>query len=244
MGSSRGKGKTPHGYFQQSRDLTNSLVLVLPLLLVYQVGLFFSQGKTLNGVDLISIFLVRNYGWGGLFYFNLGIFAVGLLTLLYLKRSREFSPKILGPMLVESSVYALLLGFVIVGILRKLGFAQPGLATGATDLGLLGRICVSFGAGVHEEFVFRLGLFGGLWALFANQLGSKTAALGAACASSVLFSLAHYGSEPFQLYSFVYRCVAGFLFCGLFWARGFAIAVYTHALYDVLVLVVYARGGG
>ena len=56
--------------------------------------------------------------------------------------------------------------------------------------------------------------------------------------SSLLFSLAHYvGPEQFGMFSFVFRLLAGALFCGLFLARGFAVAVYTHAIYDIYVMV-------
>ena len=33
---------------------------------------------------------------------------------------------------------------------------------------------------------------------------------------------------------------AGAFFCGLFWLRGFAVSVYTHAIYDVIVMVILA----
>jgi membrane protease YdiL (CAAX protease family) len=58
--------------------------------------------------------------------------------------------------------------------------------------------------------------------------------------SSFLFSAIHYVGEmadPFTVFSFVYRFLAGMLFAGLYAARSFAVAVWTHALYDVLVLV-------
>jgi hypothetical protein len=37
---------------------------------------------------------------------------------------------------------------------------------------------------------------------------------------------------------FTFRLLAGVFFGLLFWFRGFAVAVYTHALYDVYVLLV------
>jgi hypothetical protein len=58
--------------------------------------------------------------------------------------------------------------------------------------------------------------------------------------SSVIFSAFHYrpiGYDEFQLWSFSYRVLAGIVFAVLFAARGFAVAAYTHAIYDVFVLV-------
>ena len=45
-----------------------------------------------------------------------------------------------------------------------------------------------------------------------------------------------YG-DPFTIGVFTFRVLAGACFGLLFWFRGFAIAVYTHALYDLYVLV-------
>ena len=58
--------------------------------------------------------------------------------------------------------------------------------------------------------------------------------------SSFLFSAAHhippYG-DPLQLGVFTFRLLAGVFFGLLFWFRGFAVAAYTHALYDIYVLI-------
>jgi len=61
-----------------------------------------------------------------------------------------------------------------------------------------------------------------------------------ALVSSVLFSALHYvGSlgDPFTLYSFLFRFLSGGIFSLIFGLRGLAVAVYTHAVYDIMVLV-------
>ena len=60
----------PPGYFAQSKNLINSLILVIPLLVVYEAGLLINGGKTLNGVDFITIFLIRQWGVTGILVFN------------------------------------------------------------------------------------------------------------------------------------------------------------------------------
>ena len=55
--------------------------------------------------------------------------------------------------------------------------------------------------------------------------------------SSLLFSAAHHIVEPFSLTAFVFRTVAGAMFAILFLFRGFAVAAWTHALYDLWVIV-------
>jgi membrane protease YdiL (CAAX protease family) len=61
--------------------------------------------------------------------------------------------------------------------------------------------------------------------------------------SSVLFSLAHYFvifDEPFVLTIAGYRVLEGLLFATIYVSRGFAIAVYAHAFYDLMAYFVYA----
>ena len=60
---------------------------------------------------------------------------------------------------------------------------------------------------------------------------------------AVIFSAFHYIGplgDTLELGSFTFRMVAGLLLSGLFLARGFGIAAWTHALYDVFLTL---RGG-
>jgi hypothetical protein len=112
--------------------------------------------------------------------------------------------------------------------------------------GALAGTVMSLGAGFYEELVFRVGLFGvGLSvvrSLFQAKQGTRRlvswlawAALGAA-----LFSGWHYVGEfgdPFELKSFTFRWVCGMVFTAIYAFRGFAPAVWTHALYDLWVIV-------
>ena len=96
------------------------------------------------------------------------------------------------------------------------------------------------GAGFHEELVFRVGLFGGgAWLLhrFASLSNVKAAWI-AAVVSSIAFSAIHYLGplgDSFQLVSFVFRMLAGLYLVAVYRFRGFAVAVYTHAIYDLLI---------
>jgi hypothetical protein len=58
-----------------------------------------------------------------------------------------------------------------------------------------------------------------------------------------IFSAFHYVGplgDTLELGSFTFRMVAGLLLSGLFLLRGFGIAAWTHALYDVFLVL---RGG-
>src|SRR5439155_584890 len=67
-----------------------------------------------------------------------------------------------------------------------------------------------------------------------------TAGVAATFAGAAIFSAFHYlgpYGDRWQLYSFAFRMVAGLFFSGLYLARGFGITAWTHALYDVLLLM-------
>ena len=58
-------------------------------------------------------------------------------------------------------------------------------------------------------------------------------------ASSLAFSAAHHliGGEPFRVGVFTYRFFCGMIFATIYQLRGLGVAVYTHALYDLYVLL-------
>jgi membrane protease YdiL (CAAX protease family) len=226
------------------RNLLTSLVLVFPLLLVYQVGVLFTL-PMLNGADFVTTFLFRTLGLstGQYLAFVAVVFIFFLIGVALLRRKQHFNPRIIVPVLLESAIYALTMGSLIVLVMTKLLGISPQLAAGLGEQGLLTRLVMSIGAGVYEETVFRLGILSGLVLLFAKGIGMRPwiALIGAFFVSSVAFSLVHhippYG-EPLGLGVFTFRCLAGVFFGVLFWLRGFAVAVYTHALYDIYVLLI------
>lgn len=227
------------------RNLLTSLVLVFPLFIIYQVGVLFTL-PLLNGADFVTTVLFASLGLtlkGYLVFLSLVILGF-VLALALLKRTQQFNGKVFLPVLLESAVYALTMGSVIVLLMTKVLGISPTLATGLPEQGLATRLVMSLGAGVYEESVFRLGLLSGCITLFDRVLGMNrwAAVLGAFALSSVVFSLVHYlppMGDPFGFGSFTFRVLAGIIFGALYKLRGFAVAVYTHAFYDVFVLVMH-----
>jgi hypothetical protein len=125
--------------------------------------------------------------------------------------------------------------------------AHPDVLTG---------VVMSMGAGFYEELAFRVVLFGLgakvlVW-LFAKQRmgvveGSRRLSfrsvvlmLGWAVVCAGVFSGVHYVGalgDAINVQSFVFRMVLGLALTLIFVTRGFAAAVWAHALYDVWVLV-------
>jgi membrane protease YdiL (CAAX protease family) len=228
-----------------NRDLLTSLVLVFPLLIIYQIGVLFTL-PMLNGADFVTTFLFHTLGLSvqGYLVFVASVVLLFALALGLLRRRQHFNPRLIFPVLLESTIYALTMGSLIVLVMTKvLGISPKLAATTLEAQGMLTRLVMSIGAGVYEETVFRLGLLGGLALLFQRGFGAaRWAAVPAAFVlSAVAFSAVHhippYG-DPFTMGLFTFRLLAGIFFGVLFWFRGFAVAVYTHALYDVYVLLV------
>jgi hypothetical protein len=205
-------------------SVETSLVLVFPLLLAYAVGVLF-VGRV-NGADVITRSL---YGALGRTPYLLVYAAASILFLMWVRRGQRSAAlrvEIVGPVVLEASIYAFTLGAAITLVVDRL-----------LGLGIDGSSLVSaLGAGVHEELVFRLGLFAGLVALFRGT--GKLGFVAALVVSSVLFAAAHHigaHGEPFTMHAFVFRSLAGAAFAAIFWFRSLAHAVYAHALYDLVV---------
>lgn len=227
------------------RNLFTSLVLVFPLLIVYQVGVLFTL-PMLNGADFVTTFLFGYVGLSTQTYlaFVAAVVVVFALSLGYLRRRQRFNPRMIVPVLLESSIYALTMGSVIVLVMTNLLGISPRLAGGGLEgQGIVNRLVMSIGAGVYEELVFRLGLLGGMVLVFRRLgIGGRWGGVVVAfLVSAALFSAMHhlppYG-DPLSVPIFTFRFLAGIFFGLLFWFRGFAVAVYTHALYDVYVLLI------
>jgi hypothetical protein len=120
-------------------------------------------------------------------------------------------------------------------------------------------LIMSMGAGFYEELAFRVLLFGLgakllVW-IFAHQrygiVADPSGGRGLtwrallvmllwSVAAAAIFSGVHYVGalgDSFALTSFVFRMVLGLVLTAIFVFRGFAAAVWAHALYDVWVLV-------
>lgn len=242
--SEANRQRSLRAYWSRRPNWSTEILFVFPLFVVYQVGTFGSD--QLNGVDFLSTVLFRlsaESEWG-LAGFALAV-VVGTAYLYWRKRSTEkFELRMMWPMILESGLYALLTGSVIIFVMTKiLGMHPPSLSTTPSYNPWM-VLYISAGAGLHEELVFRVILFGGLlagltrWTRF-SRLFILTVAL---VVSGAVFSISHHippHGEVFGLFAFVYRLLAGVLFGIIYLKRGFSTAVYTHFFYDVLVLGIW-----
>jgi len=185
------------------------------------------------------------------------LIVLGLLGWQWMARHPwRVSLETLGGMFAESVLFAFLL--VLLGQLQSRAFAaafavDPRLlgangltaALTASQLDTLARGLSFVGAGIYEEVIFRLTLLPlGTVLLRQTVLPRAWVPALAVIVTSVLFAAAHHAGpagEPFKLFPFCFRWLAGTFFAALFVLRGFGITVGSHAMYDLLVGLLLAE---
>jgi hypothetical protein len=246
-------GVKRQSYWELSRSARYSLLFALPLLLLYEtLAVALNQGTDSgirNGADVLLRSLAATvFGDRGPVLFG-GTVALLLLTLAIRDRRRagvSLRPRLFVVMLLESALLAVVFGFVVGIVTAQLLNALPTMAIGQTrEMEWPVVFMVSLGAGIYEELAFRVLLVSGLLLLARTlfAMGKTSATVFAVIVGALIFSAFHYigpYGDPLELPSFVFRAVAGLAFSGLYVTRGFGITAWTHALYDVFLLV--ARG--
>lgn len=238
-------------YFELTRTLTYSLLFAAPLLLLYELGALLlarmDPAALRNGADVLLRSLLAAGGIQGTAAFTGLLFAIAVILVIMERRRKQvpLRAQLFLGMAAESVFYALLFGAVIGTMTSWLLGGSARLAMGEGPLSTLSvpeGIVLSLGAGVYEELVFRVLLVGGLWALFRGSgLTRQRAGVFAALLAALVFSGFHYigpYGDQWALASFTFRFLAGLAFSVLFLLRGFGIAAWTHALYDVLIFTV------
>lgn len=247
-------------YWEDSRAPRYSLLFALPLLLLYEgLAAVLSAGQAngvRNGADVLlrELFVAVSGRYAPLVF---GVTVVGLSVWFVardLKRNRApLQSSVFLTMFAESLTLALLLGTVVGTVtthLIHLHFATVGTLdpVARTRLGPIGqqslaiRIMLSLGAGLYEELVFRVILVTSFAATFRVLFAWRVWIAGAAAAlvSATIFAAFHYVGpygDVWRLDSFVFRLIGGLVFSGLYLTRGFGITAWTHALYDLSVLL-------
>jgi Type II CAAX prenyl endopeptidase Rce1-like len=242
----------PTGYLAATRSATYGFLAALPLFVLYEVGVVLAGGTSgvRVGADVWLKNLLAAVGIGG--WVALGVLVLlGGVFVVAAERNRRpaLVPRYFAGLVVESLIYAVVVAF-IVG--TAVGFLFNGWVTigrpapvamamqAAQQLPLSLQLALSIGAGLYEELVFRVFLVGGLfWFTRRFLKDQKGAYVVAALVGAAVFSAVHYigpYGDAFTLSSFTFRFLFGLALNALFLVRGFGVAAWTHALYDVFVV--------
>lgn len=234
--------KLPKGYFARSELPLASLLFLLPLIVLYEVGtLYFASDPVSRTEQRIIAFnlmqeFFRLFGATGKYLPPMAVVLILLCWHVARQDPWRVAPRHVVGMAIESLALALplvLLGFAAIHYMEQY---LPLFATSRKTASLL---VLSIGAGIYEELIFRLVAFTCLSFIFVDVLGMKRGWSGLLMVvfSSLLFALYHYlGPETFELRTFAFRTAAGAYFGTVFLFRGFGITAGTHAAYDVFIV--------
>lgn len=239
MGAPR--SDTRDDYLTRSREPLHILVFLAPLVIAYEIGaaLFLSGADGGVAKDIRAHRLLAEtfeaFGVGGFYLPGILIVVVLLVWQLISRRAWRVRATTLVGMLLESMVWTMPL-LVLAQLIAGRGEAAIALAESGSieDLSLAARATIAIGAGLYEELLFRLVLIALAHLLLADVLGipNRWADALAVVVAAVAFALYH--EDPSNFLFFV---TAGLFFGGVFIMRGLGIVVATHAIYDLVVLV-------
>lgn len=237
-------------YFFETRCPLTCLLFLLPLILWYEFGKLLlpaAVGGPRPAPSIVESWLIAVAGETGLVLAVLiPILAVSILLFMHHQKDESFAISLatfagMFAEIVGLSVVLFLVGDVILLFAES---QQPQPLSHLVDLFLTPKwhavLLESLGAALHEEFLFRLLLFGGasLWLtrVIRDELVSVTVS---AVVVSLLFAVAHCqftGGEAvdFRASVFLLRFLASLALCLLFRYRGFAIAVGVHVGFNIL----------
>lgn len=228
-----------NNYFKQSRSPFYSFIFILPLFIIYQLGISAISSKDLptirNGADVLLRKILATVGISGVYGMAL-MLLIGVTIAFFVNKGRFNELKIKSNyfliMIFESIFWSIIL-FII------LSQGQLLLSNGTGKL-LIQQIVLSIGSGIFEEFVFRVILVSGLAlivGLFVKKRYWYKMTISIVIAA-VIFSAFHFIGEYADLPQtnlFLLRFVAGVILGYIYILRGFGIAAYSHSFYNLIV---------
>ena len=233
-------------YFNNTHNLLYSFLLSLPLFLIYEGLILISQPNAEHIVRIsVDVWMKSLFTYFGVNAVSVSLLVMMLIGFFILYKERErlkdLKFKYFPVMLIESLIYAIIVALIsstLISLILNLQASDP-----VESLSYLQKLALSLGAGLYEELFFRVILVS-LFILIFNKLFNHkkwASYIASVTLSALLFSAVHYmGSlgDMFTLNSFLYRFLFGLILNGIYIWRGFGVAAWTHALYDVLVITV------
>lgn len=232
-------------YWSATRHPGPCLLFLAPLLLIYEIGVLKLGGDQAqmlrNGADAwtragLAALSVRHPAAVPM----LVAAALGLWFWMRRESTPDETPSVCMGMAVESITAALALWAISRGFAPIMGWLGVTVSTPPVlSVSAFGQVVTYIGAGVYEEILFRVLLFGGLCVVLRSvAVPSMMAAIAAAVVASLMFAAAHHlgpNGERVDTYNFLFRAMAGLYFTALYHFRGFGVAVGAHTCYDVVV---------
>ena len=228
-------------YLLKSKTSFYSFLFTLPLFFIYEINILFLSWDDIlvvrNGADFLMRNILESFDIYGLYGLGL-VFFLGLLVtyIFFIKedQQQEVNVNFLFIMLAESMLWSLVLYFLL--------FKFMVLLMNPVGKTILQQVTLAIGAGIYEEFLFRVLLIAGLSGIlgFVFMWDKTFKNIIAVVLSGGIFSAFHFMGEYGDFFSmelFLIRFFAGLILGVLYMYRGFGITAYTHSIYDLIVLI-------
>ena len=229
-----------YSYWRSTRSPLYSFLFTVPLFLIYEIGIFLTSSDDMfvlrNGADALMRQILATFGITGLYWVGV-IFFIGFIIAFILQRKYWEETQIHSDyfllMMVESVGWSVLIYFLMTNVYL--------LLMNPTGSMLVQQVTLAVGAGIYEEFLFRVLLIAGISVIlgFIFQWSEKTRNWAAMVIAAGIFSSFHFIGEYGDFFSFnifMVRFLAGIALGTLYFLRGFGITAWSHAVYDLIVL--------
>ncbi len=224
-------------YWARSREPLQILVFVLPLAVIYEIGLWVAarggwpQPRLLAYRKVEEVFEAMGLATAGSALPAVLIIVAILCWQILGRRSWKVHWPTTLTMAGES--IALAIPLLLFASLLSAGTVAAQAAESEAP-GIVGRLFMSVGAGLYEEFLFRWIIIATVHELLVDGLrvAERPATGIAVLVSSVLFMIAHGSLDGPRM---IFYFGSGVFFSVVYVLREFGIAAGTHVAYDVLV---------
>ena len=227
-------------YLEYTRTPIYSLFFTLPFFLIYEVGIFLTSNENFNimrnGADALMRQILSTFGLVGLYWIG-AIFFIAIMLTFLVQRKYWYDIEIFGNYLIimvfESLFWSLLLYFFMSNVYIFL--MNPNGEV------LIQQITLAIGAGIYEEFFFRVVvilLISSILALVFNWNKKINNWLSMIIAAGI-FSAFHFIGDYADFFSFkifMVRFLAGIILGTLYFFRGFGITAWSHSIYDLIII--------
>lgn len=230
-------------YFNSTHTLLYSYLISLPLLLLYEILIFIAQPDTDQVVRIsVDVWIKTLFSYLGQDVISITLIFVALIGIFVLYKERYKLGSLKGgyflTMLIEASAYAFLLALIISTTVS--GILQIAAYQTVESLSTLQQLALSLGAGLYEELFFRVILVSLLLLILRYLVQTKWLRFALAMViAALLFSSVHYIGDlgdTFTVGSFLFRFLFGLALNAIYIFRGFGMAAWTHAIYDLMVV--------
>ncbi|MCF7807897.1 MAG: CPBP family intramembrane metalloprotease [Candidatus Marinimicrobia bacterium] len=225
-------------YLKSSKSIHYSLVVILPLLFIYEIGVFILFRDSFYEMRNTGEVLLRSF-FAGINLNNpfiisgilLAIFIAVMIRGYRIEKAPGLHANFIIYMLIESMVWGSIL-FIGMSLFSDLPLQIMGIEDKLANLNL------AVGAGIFEELIFRMVVISAVIVILERGLrqSEMVSGLVAILVSAFVFAAFHLFTEPFTVPVFAQRVVGGVYLGVLYAYRGYGISAYTHIIFNFLIL--------